>query len=78
MSPSSIHSRSKQHREWHWIPTLGTLWPSPLGGLALVPGGGEGRGGPSGIPQQPTQSPRDRLPFPRPGPFYRGDNVRTQ
>lgn len=76
MSPSSIHPRSKQHREWHWIPTLGTLWPSPREAWPWCLG--EGRGGPLGIPQQPPQSPGDRLPVPRPGPFYRGDNVHTQ
>lgn len=54
-----------------------SLWaPLPLP-LAPCPGAW-GRGGAWGIPQPPAQSPGDGLPFPRPGPFYQGDNVRTQ
>lgn len=54
------------------------LWTPPAPPPRRPGPGAGGRGGALGIPQQPAQSPGDRLPFPRPGPFYQGDNVSTQ
>lgn len=58
---------------WARPPNLGTP-PATPPPSALVPGAG----GALGIPQQPGLLPGHQRRFPRPGPFYQGDNVRTQ
>lgn len=81
--PSSYSLLSRIHtihpRLQDWALDLGLalpLWgpPATPPPSALVPVAG----GALGIPQQPGLSPGHQRRFPRPGPFYQGDNVRTQ